>query len=104
VTYALDTNTISFLLCPSRNPHVVQKFEDIVRQGSDYVIPPLCHYEINWYLQKKKATAQLKIFSDLYNDSLKNLIIDEADFVLAAKNKADLVEKGTPIGTPAALQ
>ena len=98
MTYALDTNTISFLLRPGRNPQVVQRFEDIIRQGSDYVIPPICHYEINWYLQRKKATAQLQIFSDLYNDSLKNLIMDEADFVLAAKIKADLVEKGTPIG------
>jgi tRNA(fMet)-specific endonuclease VapC len=98
VTYALDTNTISFLLRPGRNPQVVQRFEDMIKQGDDYAIAPFTHYEIHWYLLRKKATAQLRVFDDLYKNSLVKLSMDEADFLLAAKIKADLVEKGTPIG------
>jgi len=57
--YALDTNTISFLLRPSHNPEVVRRFNEMIDQGHDYVIPPICHYEINWHLIRKNATAQL---------------------------------------------
>ena len=39
--YALDSNIVSFLLRPSKNPEVVDQFERIVGQGHDYVIPPL---------------------------------------------------------------
>ena len=96
--HALDTNTISFLLRPSRNQEVVQRFNDMVGQGGEYVIPPLCYYEIFWHLLRKDAKVQLQVFERLYNDSFQNSKMREADFILAAKLKANLVEKGTPIG------
>jgi len=96
--YAFDTNIISFILRPNHNPEVVQKFSDIIKQGFEYVIPPLCYYEIYWHLLRKKATAQLQVFEKLYSDSLPNFNMGEAEFLLAAKIKAELVEKGTPIG------
>jgi tRNA(fMet)-specific endonuclease VapC len=97
--YALDINTISFLLRPSQNREVVQKFEEITAQGHDYVIPPLCYYEINWYLLRKKANAQLQVFEQLYHNSATKISMGEADFVLSARIKADLEERGTPIGS-----
>ena len=96
--YALDTNIISFLLRPSRNPEVVKNFEEALEQGNDYVIPPLCHYEITWYLLRKKATAQLQVFKDLYQNSYTKIVMQEADFLEAARIKADLDERGLPIG------
>jgi len=97
--FALDTNIVSFILRPNHNPDIVQKFNEIIKRGDEYVIPPLCYYEIYWYLLRKKATAQLQVFEKLYNDSLQNFNMGEAEFLLAAKIKADLIEKGTPIGS-----
>jgi len=96
--YALDTNIISFLLRPSQNTGVVHNFNEIVKLGHAYVIPPLCYYEVFWYLQRKNALKQLQLFGKLYNDSLQNFIMGKADFILASKLKVNLVEKGTPIG------
>jgi len=96
--YALDTNILSFILRPNHNPEVVQKFNDTIKQGDEYVIPPLCYYEIYWHLLRKKATAQLQVFEKLYNDSLHNFNMGKSEFMLAARIKADLIEKGTPIG------
>jgi len=96
--YALDTNIISFLLRPGRNPEVVQKFDEMIKQGREYVIPPLCYYEVFWHLLRKKAAAQLQVFERLYNDSLPNFNMRETDFILAAKIKVDIVDKGTTIG------
>jgi tRNA(fMet)-specific endonuclease VapC len=96
--YALDTNTISFLLRPSQNPQVVRQFEKIIEQGDDYVIPPLSHYEINWYLIQKNATAQMRVFNELYENSFAKLNMGEVEFLKAAEIRADLEIRGLPIG------
>ena len=98
MTYALDTNIISFLLRPSQNQDVVGRFEKAIEQGASYVIPPICFYEISWYLQRKAAKAQLKVLESLYRNSAAKLNMGEAEFVLAAKIKAQLENQGTPIG------
>ena len=98
MTYALDTNIISFLLRSDKNPQVAQKFKDSLRQGDTYVIPPLCYFEIYWHLLWKKATKQRSVFIDLYNNSATKMHMSEAEFHLATYIKADLIEKGTPIG------
>ena len=98
MTYALDTNTISFLLRPGRNPEVVQQFEQMIEQGGGYIIPPLSYYEITWYLLRKKASSQLQVFERFYKNSDTELHMGEADFLMAAKIKAKLVEQGTPLG------
>jgi len=96
--YALDTNIISFLLRPSKNQEVVDRFERIADQGHDYVIPPLSYYEISWHLLWKKALVQSRILERLYENSVSKLQMVEEDFVTAAKIKAYLMERGTPIG------
>jgi predicted nucleic acid-binding protein len=96
--YALDTNIISFLLRPSKNLDVVQQFEQILEQGHEYVIPPLCYYEISWHLMWKKATAQLLVLDRLYKNSAATINMKEEEFKLAAKIKAQLSEDGMPIG------
>jgi predicted nucleic acid-binding protein len=96
--YALDTNIISFLLRPSRNPEVVREYQKMVEQGDRYVIPPLCHYEIMWHLLWKNAAAQVKDFELIYLDSLAKIQMDEDSFRIAAEMKASLMKKGTPVG------
>ena len=96
--YALDTNIISFLLRPSKNPKVIEQFEKCIGQGDDYVIPPLSYYEISWYLLWKKAPAQSRLLDRLCENAVANLQMGEADFATAAQIKAHLTERGTPIG------
>jgi len=78
MTYALDTNTISFLLRPGRNQEVVRQFEQMLEQGGNYVIP--------------------RVFERLYENSGTEIHMGEADFLMAAKIKAKLVEQGTTLG------
>jgi len=96
--YALDTNTISFILRPNHNPDVVKTFNEIIKSRDEYVIPPVCYYEVYWHLLRKNATAQLQMFDILYNDSIPNFTMGKSDFIRAAEIKADLMQKGTPIG------
>jgi len=96
--YALDTSIISFLLRPSKNPEVVEQFEGIIERGDNYVIPPLSYYEIFWHLIWKKASAQSHVLDRLYENSVSNFHMGKQDFVTAAKIKAYLMERGTPIG------
>jgi tRNA(fMet)-specific endonuclease VapC len=96
--YALDTNILSFLLRPGKNPEVVKQFETVIEQGHEYVIPPLSYYEMAWHLIWKKAVAQSHLLDRLYKNSVTKFYMSEDDFVTAAKIKAYLMERGTPIG------
>ena len=96
--YALDTNIISFLLRARQNPEVAERFTVEIEQGNDYVIPPLSYYEVTWYLIRKKATAQLRYFHDLYQNAFIKTGMEEADLLLAAQIRANLDEQGKPVG------
>jgi tRNA(fMet)-specific endonuclease VapC len=96
--YALDTNIVSFILRPGRNQEVVRQFEKIIEQGDDYVIPPIAYYEITWYLLRKKAEAQFRVFVRIYKNAYAKVNMGEADFLKAAQIKANLEEQGAPLG------
>jgi len=98
VIYALDTNTISFLLRARQNPEVADQFAVEIGQGNDYVIPPLSYYEITWYLMKKGAAAQLRCFSDLCQGTFTRTVMDEHDLLLAAQIRVNLEDRGKSIG------
>ena len=95
--YALDTNIISYLLRRNYNTEVAKRFETEIDRGNHYVIPPLSYYEITWYLIRKNAAAQLRIFQELYRNAYTKIGMNETDFITAAKIKAYLEERGTPI-------
>ncbi|MCL2053956.1 MAG: PIN domain-containing protein [Oscillospiraceae bacterium] len=97
MTFALDTNIISYLLRPSQNQDVVQRFME-ENERNNYVIPPMCYYETMWYLLKKRANVQLRIFNELYKNALLRINMSEEDFIKAAEIRAHLEEAGTPIG------
>ena len=78
---------------------VARRFEDeIVKHGNFYVIPPICHYEINWYLLRKKAVAQLRIFNELYASAFTKIAISESEIIKAAEIRADLESRGETVG------
>ena len=95
--FALDTNIISYLLRPSQNQDVVERFL-AETEHNNYVIPPLSYYETLWYLLRKKATAQLSLFEELYKNSFTKINMSEMDFIKAAEIRAYLEETGQPIG------
>ncbi|MDR2558513.1 MAG: PIN domain-containing protein [Oscillospiraceae bacterium] len=97
MTFALDTNVISHLLRPSQNQDVVNRFL-AETENNNYVIPPLCYYETLWYLLRKNAIAQLRIFDEIYKNASTKISMGEADFHKAAEIRARLEEAGTPIG------
>jgi predicted nucleic acid-binding protein len=96
--YALDSNTISYLLRSSRNPEVAARFEAAAENGDDYVVPPLCYYEVTWYLLRKGAAAQSQLFQELYRGALTKADMNEDDFYKAAQIKADLDAQGLAVG------
>jgi len=74
--YALDSNIISFLLRPSKNPKVVERFNEILEQGCNYIIPPLCYYEVYWHLLRKRAVVQTNSFMCIYAGSMRKMGMD----------------------------
>ena len=96
--YALDTNTISFILRAKQNPEVAERLKTAIEQGNDYAIPPLSYYEITWYLLRKRAKTQLRQFHDLYKNAFVKTSMEETDLLLAAQIRANLEEQGRTIG------
>ena len=96
--YALDSNIVSFLLRADKNPEVVKKFDEMLEQGHDYVIPPLCYYEVYWKLIYNRATVQTRSFMEIYANSLSSDNMTGLEFVRAAEIRADLEKRGLPLG------
>jgi len=70
MTYALDSNIISYFLKNDNN--VKQHFQSAINNNNPYAIPPLVCYEVKRWLKIRNATKQLQIFTDLYSDSVKS--------------------------------
>ena len=70
ITYALDSNIISFLLKNKTN--IKQRFDNAIESNIPYSIPPLAYYEVKRWLIARNATVQLNYFDDLYNYSIKS--------------------------------
>ena len=70
MTYALDSNIISYLL---KNNHAVkQNFQNAINNNHYYVIPPIVYYEVKRWLKTRSAMKQLQFLSDLYLSSVQN--------------------------------
>jgi len=66
--YALDSDTISYMLKGNKN--VQKNFNKIIGKINDYSIPPTVYYEVKRGLTEKQAVKKLKEFDELYNHSL----------------------------------
>ncbi|MDR1000077.1 MAG: PIN domain-containing protein [Clostridiales bacterium] len=69
MTYALDTNILTYLL--QKNKQVEGALRDVLEQGNEYAIPPVVYYEFKRWLTVKNAFAQLDKFNRIYRPTQK---------------------------------
>ena len=94
ITYALDTNTITYLL--KKTPSVIDNFIAESKKGNTFTIPPLVYYEVRRGLKYVQALEKLKAFDEFYSQ-FENIDFDKSVWDKAADIYADLRKKGTPI-------
>jgi tRNA(fMet)-specific endonuclease VapC len=63
ITFALDTNIISFYM--RDNETVIRNFKKVAQNGNTIVIAPFADYEVRRGLLASNATRQLKDFDDM---------------------------------------
>jgi len=76
MTYALDTNIISYVL--NGNITLSEKLESITQSGEKVVIPLIVYYEIKRGLIANKATKKMHIFDNLcLKLNIQDLTVDD---------------------------
>jgi predicted nucleic acid-binding protein len=93
--YALDTNTVSFVL--RGNKLIRQRWLSEERSGNSVLIPLIAYYEIKRGLFYANAASKLAAFEQL----CKKMIIDDlnvSDVSIAARIYAENRRKGLSIG------
>jgi tRNA(fMet)-specific endonuclease VapC len=94
MTYALDSNIISYLL--KDNDNVYSRYFDALAHGNRCVIPLIVYYEVRRGLEASGATAKMGSFESIcYALGVDDLII--ADMNTAANIYANRKHKGKPI-------
>ncbi|MCL2320829.1 MAG: PIN domain-containing protein [Oscillospiraceae bacterium] len=61
MTYALDTNTVSYWI--QNNKQVIDQLNNILRRGNTIIIPPIVYYEIRRGFKHKTALGKELAFS-----------------------------------------
>jgi len=93
MTYALDTNIISYWL--QRNVQVVERLSQVLRRGDVVIIPPMAYYEIRRGFKHKPSPKKELAFALV----CKSFGIGEMN--LAAWEKAaDIYGKTRKVGSP----
>jgi tRNA(fMet)-specific endonuclease VapC len=95
MTYALDTNTIIFLL--NGDEKVVEKRDKAVLAGDRFVIPPIVDYEIQRGLLYKPSPRKEKIYFYLRQHYGVGLIEPEV-WIKSAHIYVELRKKGFTVG------
>jgi len=100
MTYAFDTNTVSYLLRGEGN--VEKHFQqEIIQAGNTYAIPLIVVFELKrWLLDN--PTKALRVFAEVFND-LFEIVRNKAEMPIAVWEKAAdiyilLKQKGHLIG------
>jgi tRNA(fMet)-specific endonuclease VapC len=91
MTYALDTNTLTYLM--HKNKSVEVAFQKALEQGDEYTIPPMVYYEFKRWLAVKNAAVQLEKFNRIYNPTQK-LPMSERCWDKAVNIYASLIKSG----------
>jgi len=92
--YALDSDIVSYFL--KNNKDVQEKLRNILNENNIYSIPPLVYYEVKRWIMLRNATTQLKEFTKLYDNSIKNEMTLEI-WEKAIELYVRLISQGTPI-------
>jgi predicted nucleic acid-binding protein len=94
MTYALDTNIVSYILRKQAN--VINKLEGEIDKGNKVVIPPIVYYEVRRGLLASNAIAKTIVFEALFAD-LSIDVIDKNTLDGAAAEYARLRKAGQTI-------
>lgn len=94
ITFALDTNIISYLLKGDKN--IAARIAQETERGNDVIIPPIVYYEIKRGLLAVNATRQMQVFEKLCASTVVGEI-DRAVLDVAANTHATLRKAGTPV-------
>ena len=95
MTYALDTNTIIFLL--NNDEKVIEKRDKAILAGGRFIIPPIVDYEIQRGLFYKPSPRKEKIYFSLRQHYGVGLIEPEM-WIKSAYIYVELRKKGFTIG------
>jgi len=89
--YALDTNTISYIL--NGNAPLAERLDSVIQSGSKVFIPLIVYYEVRRGLLAKNATSKMNAFLKLCTRlDIDGLTI--ADMNMAATIYAENKQKG----------
>ena len=94
MTYALDTNIISYVL--NGNADLAAKLDAITKSGQQAVIPLMVYYEARRGLLANNATKKTRVFDRLCS-KLGIRDLTAADMDVAAGIYADRKNRGAPI-------
>ena len=97
MTYALDTNIISYIL--NGNTALNDKINDVTRSDSKVVIPLMVYYEARRGLSANNATSKLRTFDKLCSKlKINNLTVSDmniaADIYVKHKRTGTLIDDG----------
>jgi len=95
MTYALDTNTLIFLL--SKDKKVVKKRDNAVLAGCGFIIPPAVDYEIQRGLLYRPSPKKEKIYFSLRQHYGVGIMTPEM-WVKSAHIYVDLRKNGFTVG------
>jgi len=95
MTYALDTNTLIFLL--SKDKKVVEKRDNAVSAGCGFIIPPTVDYEIQRGLLYKPSPRKEKVYFSLRQHYGVGIMTPEM-WVKSAHIYVDLRKNGFTVG------
>jgi predicted nucleic acid-binding protein len=94
ITYALDTNIVSYFL--KNYPAIHKKVNEEKNKGNDFVIPPMVYFETRNWLLKNKSRVKLLAFEMMYLE--KGIgVIDQNVLDIASSIKLNLQEQGKGI-------
>ena len=93
--YALDSNTVSYLL--KDNSAVYSHYISALNQGDYCVLPLIVYYEILRGLKAKDAKKQLPMFEDFAKD-IDIIDLSVADIMTASEIYAYQKKSGKPMG------
>ena len=95
ITYALDTNIISFML--KGNEGIFDSYRKASAKGHVFIIPAVVYYEIRRGLLAVDATVQMQAFEKMCNTfEVEEMTIDAWE--KASQIWTALRKKGTPLG------
>ena len=94
MTYALDTNIVSYFL--KGNPTVVARMRIENSKGNKFVIPPIVYFEIQNCLLKNNSESKMTIFKKMYSFGGIG-VIDKTVLDIASTVKLKMQQQGKGI-------